>query len=102
MRVARFSPTIGWSTPEIIETDGGVFPAVVALDRNGRGFASWTRMGTGDVRVARLSTGGWEPAINLELDEFGTSSLVCLELATDGTALGGWVTSGIFASRDAR
>ncbi|WP_369600164.1 hypothetical protein AAIA72_09930 [Hahella sp. SMD15-11] len=79
IRAARYT-SLGWSTPELIETEdlGAAEKPHVALDDNGNGFAVWQQDDSSAINIMAnrfTKAGGWNPtAFTLESSDQDAAS----------------------------
>ena len=94
----RFTPSGGWGTAELIETDnvGDAFSPQVALDANGYGLAVWYQSdGTRENIWANRFTpsDGWGAAELIETDNAGNARRPQVALDANGYGLAVWSQS---------
>ena len=106
----RYVNGVGWSVPELLETDdsGGAYHAKVAMDKNGNATAVWYQsdgtsyniwsnryvMGTGWGTAQRLETDDVHNAYNPEIavDDYGHIAVVWYQM--DDTYANVWANYG--------
>jgi hypothetical protein len=107
----RFTPSSGWGTAELIETDntGSAHRAQIALDPNGNALAVWEQ-GDGtryNIWANRFNpSGGWGTAELIETDNAGDASFAQIAFDPNGNALAVWrqsdgtqINTNIWANR---
>lgn len=94
----RYTPSAGWGTATLIETDnaGTATTPQIAMDGSGNAVAVWTQSdGTRDnVWANRYTVGsGWGTAALIETDNLGNASEVKLAVNAAGQAQAVWAQS---------
>ncbi len=95
---SRYTPSAGWGTATLIETDnaGNAAAPQIALDGSGNAVAVWTQSdGSRDnVWANRYTLGtGWGTAALIETDNLGSASEVKLAVNAAGQAQAVWAQS---------
>jgi hypothetical protein len=91
----RFTPTAGWGTAELIETDdaGNAQGPQVALDPNGNAVAVWFQLSgmRPDIWANRFTpTAGWGAAELIETDDAGDALPPQVAVDPNGNAVAVW------------
>ena len=94
----RYTPSGGWGTATLIETDntGGAFSPQVAMDGSGNAVAVWTQSdGTRyNIWANRYTpSGGWGTAALIETDNAGSATLSQVAMDGSGNAIAVWQQS---------
>jgi hypothetical protein len=93
--VSRYTPGLGWSTPETLADGGVTNNPRVAMDSEGNAIVAYTRLApledNVDAWAHTYSGGEWSAAVRLGLDEFtGPAFQPSLAMDANGNAMVVW------------